>query len=128
MRLLLDTHSFLWFIGGDERLSARAREVIADIENEAYLSVASLWEMAIKINLGKLRLPRPFGVFVPEQIMLNEIKILHVELPHISRYIELPLYHRDPFDRLLAAQAYVEGMTVVSKDEVFARYEVDLLW
>ncbi|GIV62576.1 MAG: twitching motility protein PilT [Rhodothermaceae bacterium] len=128
MRLLLDTHSFLWFIGGDERLSARAREVIADMGKEAYLSVASLWEMAIKINLGKLRLPRPFGVFVPEQIMLNEIKILHAELPHMARYIELPLHHRDPFDRLLAAQAYVEGMTVVSKDEVFARYEVDLLW
>lgn len=128
MQLLLDTHSFLWFIGGDERLSERAKEAIADLENEAFLSVASLWEIAIKINIGKLKLPRPFGDLIPDQLTRNEITVLGAELSHLARYIELPLHHRDPFDRLIAAQAQEEEMTVVSKDEVFESYDADLLW
>lgn len=76
MRLLLDTHSFLWFIGGDERLSSTAKEVISNLDNAAFLSVASLWEMAIKINIGKLRLPEPFGTLIPEQLAANEFELL----------------------------------------------------
>ena len=128
MRLLLDTHSFLWFIGGDKRLSANAREAIADLDNEAFLSMASLWEIAVKINIGKLKLPQPFGALIPEQLMGNEIKMLPAELSHLTQYIDLPLHHRDPFDRLIIAQAQAEAMTVVSKDPLFERYEVDLLW
>ncbi len=128
MRLLLDTHSFLWFIGGDERLSGRAKEAIADLENEAFLSVASLWEMAIKINVGKLKLPHPFGELIPEQPLRNEIEVLHAELSHLAAYTRLPLHHRDPFDRLIIAQSQVEALTVVGKDEAFERYDVDLLW
>lgn len=128
MQLLLDTHSFLWFIGGDKRLSAKAKEAIADLENEVFLSVASLWEMAVKINIGKLKLPRPYEELIPEQLMQNEIRVLRAELSHLTQYIALPLHHRDPFDRLLVAQAQVEEMTVVSKDEAFESYDVDLLW
>lgn len=128
MQLLLDTHSFLWFVGGDERISEKAKEAIADLENEAFLSVASLWEMAIKINIGKLKLPHPFEDLIPDQLSRNEIKVLDAQLPHLARYIELPLHHRDPFDRLIAAQAQEEKMTVVSKDEVFESYDVKLLW
>ena len=128
MRLLLDTHAFLWFIGGDERLSAKAKEAIADLENEVFLSVASLWEIAVKINVGKLKLPRPFGELIPEQLMQNEIAILRFELSHMTRYVDLPLHHRDPFDRLIVVQSQMEEMPLVSKDETFGSYDVDLLW
>jgi len=126
MRLLLDTHSFLWFIGGDKRLSDKAKAAIADLDNEAFLSTASLWEIAVKMNIGKLKLPRPFGELMPEQLMRNEIKVLRAELSHMARYIALPLHHRDPFDRMIIAQE--EAMRVVSKDDAFERYDVDLLW
>lgn len=128
MRLLLDTHSFLWFTGGDERLSMRAKETISDVDNAVYLSVASLWEIAVKINVGKLKLPQPFGELIPEQLIRNEIEILNVELPHLTSYIGLPLHHRDPFDRLIIAQAKVEQMPVVGKDGEFAKYEIERLW
>jgi len=128
MRLLLDTHAFLWFIGGDERLSGKAKEAIADLENEVFLSVASLWEIAVKINIGKLKLPRPFGELIPEQLMQNEITILRIELSHLTRYVDLPLHHRDPFDRLIVVQAQMEEMPLVSKDVTFGSYDVDLLW
>ena len=128
MRLLLDTHAFLWFVGGDERLSDRAKEAIADLENEVFLSVASLLEIAVKINIGKLKLPRPFGELIPEQLLKNEIAILRIELSHMAKYVDLPLHHRDPFDRLIVVQAQVEEMLVVSKDEKFGSYDVDLFW
>ncbi len=128
MQLLLDTHSFLWFTGGDKRLSTSAKDTVSDLDNAVYLSVASLWEMAIKINIGKLKLPQPFGELIPGQLVLDEIEVLHVELPHLTSYIDLPLHHRDPFDRLIIAQAKVENMQVVGKDEKFEKYDVDLLW
>lgn len=128
MRLLLDTHSFLWFIGGDGRLSSRAKEAIADLDNEAFLSVASLWEIAIKLNIGKLKLPRPYGALIPEQLVRNEIQVVPAELPHMTRYVTLPLHHRDPFDRLIVAQAQEENLTIVSRDAAFERYDVDTLW
>lgn len=128
MRLLLDTHTFLWFIGGDERISDKAKEAITDLENEVFLSVASLWEIAIKINIGKLKLPRPFGELIPEQLMQNEVTILRIELSHMARYVDLPLHHRDPFDRLIIVQAQMEEMPLVSKDDTFESYDVSLLW
>lgn len=128
MRLLLDTHSFLWFIGGDERLSSTAKEVISNLDNAAFLSVASLWEMAIKINIGKLRLPEPFGTLIPEQLAANELDLLRAKLPHFATYIGLPLHHRDPFDRLLIAQAKTENLQIVGKDKEFEAYDVELLW
>ena len=109
MRLLLDTHSFLWFIGGDKRLSDKAKAAIADLDNEAFLSTASLWEIVVKMNIGKLTLPQPFGELIPEQLLRNEIKVLRAELSHMVRYIALPLHHRDPFDRMIVAQAQEEA-------------------
>lgn len=128
MRLLLDTHSFLWFAGGDDRLSMDARTAIADLENEAYLSTASLWEMAIKINIGKLRLPMPLGKLVTEQVRDNAIDILDPEVPHYDTYVDLPLHHRDPFDRMIIAQAKADELRIVGKDEAFDQYAVTLLW
>lgn len=128
MRLLLDTHSFLWFAGGDERLSLDARNAIANLENDAYLSTASLWEMAIKANIGKLRLPMPLGDLVTEQVRTNDFDVLRSEISHYDTYVDLPLHHRDPFDRMIIAQAKAEGLQVVGKDGEFDSYEVEMLW
>jgi PIN domain nuclease of toxin-antitoxin system len=128
MKLLLDTHSFLWFAGGDERLSGDARRAIADMENTAYVSTASLWEMAIKINIGKLRLPLSLGALVREQVRENAFELLFSEIAHVETYVDLPLHHRDPFDRMIIAQAKVEGTRIVGKDQAFHQYDIDMLW
>ena len=128
MRFLLDTHSFLWFIGGDRRISENAKATIADLDNDIFLSVASLWEIAVKINIGKLKLPRSFGELIPAQLTQEAIKVLPAELPHLTQYVSLPLHHRDPFDRLIIAQAQVEAMPVIGADATFESYDVDLLW
>ncbi len=103
MKLLLDTHAFLWFIGGDERLSPTARKLIEDMNNDVYLSVASLWEIAIKISLGRLQLAQDFEAFMAQQLVLNRIDILNITLKQTSQVATLPFHHRDPFDRLLIA-------------------------
>lgn len=128
MQILLDTHSFLWFAGGDERLSLDARRVIADVENDAYLSTASLWEMAIKINIEKLRVPMPLGELIREQVEENMFEILDPEISHYDAYVDLPLYHRDPFDRMIIAQAQVEESKIVGKDQAFDQYDVEMVW
>ena len=128
MKLLLDTHSFLWFAGGNDQISQKAKEAIEDTSNAAYLSTASLWEMAIKINIGKLELPKPLGALVSEQIRENAFEMLRSEVEHFEAYATLPLHHRDPFDRMMIAQAQVKDLSVVSKDEAFAAYDIDLLW
>ncbi|MDQ7783826.1 MAG: type II toxin-antitoxin system VapC family toxin [Desulfomonilaceae bacterium] len=128
MRLLLDTHSFLWFIGGNEQLPQAAREIIIRMDNEVLLSIASLWEIAIKTSLGRLILGRPFEELIPEQIILNEIGILPIGLDDLSTVIKLPFHHRDPFDRLIIAQAMTKGLPIMGNDAQFARYPVELVW
>ena len=128
MKLLLDTHSFLWFISGSPHLSPSARALIEDATNDAFLSVASLWEMAIKISLGKLRLAQPFEILIPQQLDLNRMKLLGITIRHTARVATLAFHHRDPFDRLLVAQAEVEQMPIVSGDLTFDAYAVTRLW
>ena len=123
MRVLLDTHAFLWFVTDDPRLSRRARRAIVDAA-EAWLSIASCWEMAIKLSLGKLTLTSPIDRFLSEQLAANGLQLLHIELPHATRVAALAWHHRDPFDRLLAAQALAEDLTIVSSDRVFQKYGV----
>jgi PIN domain nuclease of toxin-antitoxin system len=127
MRVLLDTHAFLWWVTDDDRLTARARRAIADA-SEAYLSLASCWEMAIKIGLGRLALSKPLERFVPEQLGLNNLQLLAIDLDDVARVATLPFHHRDPFDRLLAAQALSEELTIVSADPVFKAYSVKRAW
>ena len=127
MRVLLDTHAFLWFVAGDERLSAAASDAIADAD-DALLSVASCWEIATKVSLGKLTLGSPVERFLPEQIAFNRLELLHLELPHTARIATLPWHHRDPFDRLLVAQALEQKVPVVSADPVFRQYGVKRIW
>lgn len=128
MRILLDSHSFLWFITGDDRLSDRAKNLITDLSNPVLISVASLWEISIKTGLGKLELSRPFEEFIPEQRALNEIDQLPIELAHLAKRIDLPLHHRDPFDRLIIAQAMVEGLPIISRDAEFQSYSIEIIW
>jgi PIN domain nuclease of toxin-antitoxin system len=126
MTVLLDTQAFLWWLADDARLSKRARREIAS--NACLVSVASCWELAIKASLGRLEVPRPIDRFVQEQLEVNGFSLLPVALEHVSAVTDLPFHHRDPFDRLLAAQARREELAIVSSDPVFRRYGVRRIW
>jgi len=128
VRLLLDTHAFLWFILDDPRLSAAAKARIADPANDIEISPASYWELAIKIGIGKYTLPGPYATFLEQQIAVNGFGILHVLPRHTSVLTTLPRHHKDPLDRLLVAQALVEGVPLVSGDAALDAYGVNRVW
>ncbi|QIR40059.1 type II toxin-antitoxin system VapC family toxin [Tolypothrix sp. PCC 7910] len=128
MKVLLDTHSFLWFIAGSQKLSTTARNVIEDTNNQRCLSLASLWEIAIKQSIGKLTINIPFDRLISEQVIQNSIEILNINIHHITVVSTLPFYHRDPFDRILIAQAIVEKTPVISADSAFDAYPISRLW
>jgi PIN domain nuclease of toxin-antitoxin system len=127
MKLLLDTHTFLYAIGAPQRLSNKVRKALQDPAVERWISAASLWEIAVKIQIGKLDLPAN-EAFFREQSALLHAKHLAVDFRHSLRLFQLPLIHRDPFDRLLIAQAIEEGLTLVSKDERISEYQVPTYW
>jgi PIN domain nuclease of toxin-antitoxin system len=127
MKLLLDTHAFLWFVAGDERLSRRARQQLAATGAQPVLSVASVWEMAIKAGLKRLALPLPVDRFIAEKVA-DGLQILEIEWQHAAAVADLPWHHNDPFDRLLIAQALYEHLPVISADPFFPKYGVDLIW
>lgn len=128
MRLLLDTHALLWFQADDPKLSAAAKTAIEDPANERWLSPISLMEIAIKNRLGKLPLPAPFGTMYPASLFTRDIHLLPLEARHIEPLTTLPMHHKDPFDRLLAATAIVESLALVSADPVFDAYGLTRLW
>ncbi len=127
MKLLLDTHAFLWFLLDDERLSLPARTAIGQAEF-LYLSPASHWEIAIKIALGKYALPEPFAQFMTRELADNDMSILPIEINHTSQLTTLPFHHRDPFDRLIIAQALAEELSIVSIDSQFDAYGASRVW
>lgn len=128
MNLLLDTHTFLWFINGDAKLSPKARALIEDPSNQRFLSIASIWEMAIKVSIGKLTLLPSFQEIVPIQLNRNDIAILPITLEHTLIVATLPFHHKDPFDRIIVAQASAESMSLLSADHAFEHYPVHCLW
>jgi len=128
VRLLVDTHAFLWFVAGDSRLSARAKRRIENHENDRFLSVASIWEMAIKNSIGKLTLSISLDALVDEGAVRNGFALLDIRPDHAMAVTHLPFHHRDPFDRLLIAQALVERLTIVSSDAVLDAYPVKRVW
>ena len=128
MKLLLDTHTVLWFINGDANLSAVARQLIEDHENERLLSIASLWEMAIKISIGKLELNISFANLLEQQITTNAIDLLHISPAHLDVLKTLSFHHRDPFDRLIIAQSIVENVPILSRDITFDLYPIERRW
>mgnify|MGYP003382136917 FL=1 len=127
MKLLLDTHTFLWFIDDNPRLSSTTQNLL-ESEVDLLLSIASLWEITIKVGLGKLTLPVPFHSFIQQHIIHNEIELLPIQLEHLETLVTLPFYHRDPFDRLLAVQALAEEIRLVSADPIFDKYGMTRLW
>ncbi|PWU12429.1 MAG: PIN domain nuclease [Terriglobia bacterium] len=126
MDVLLDTHAFLWWCEDDRQLSNKARKTIA--QEECHVSLASLWEMALKVSLGKLKLPGSFDRYVPEQMSANGFSPLDIGFRHLARCAILPWVHRDPFDRLLISQAIEEGLPLVSRDQVIERYGIQRIW
>jgi len=128
VKLLLDTHAFLWWICDDVRLSGRARSLLADGQNEVYFSAASAWELAIKAGAGRIMLPGDPERFVAEQVAANAFQVLPVHIRHALKVFGLPPLHRDPFDRMLIAQAVVEEMPILSADPQLARYPVEIIW
>lgn len=128
MKALLDTQVFLWWISDDPRLSSRASAIITDGENRLFLSAASGWEIAIKVRLGRLTLPEPLETFVPEQMALNAIEGLPIQMSHALHVYTLPDHHRDPFDRLLIAQAQLENLPILSADPQISLYAVETVW
>jgi len=128
VRLLLDTHTFLWWVADAPALSAEARKAITRSRNECLVSLVSCWELAIKLSLGKLEISGTLERFIPEQLTANGFRELAIEVRHAARVARLPFHHRDPFDRLLVAQALEEGLTIVSADAVFRRYGVRRIW
>ena len=128
MRFLLDTHTFIWFVTDSPRLSDRAKQLIEDDYHEKLLSPASIWEMAIKHSTGKLNFATPFPQFIEQQIGLNSIDLLAIEISHINVVSTLAFHHRDPFDRLLISQAFVENIPTLSIDIAFDTYPIQRVW
>jgi PIN domain nuclease of toxin-antitoxin system len=127
VKLLLDTHALLWSASDPERLDADARRSIEDGSHEAFVSVVTAWEIAIKQSLGKLELPKPAEQWLPEVLRRTGFEVAEVDLGAALRVRGLPWHHRDPFDRLLVAQALEDGYTLVTRDEVFRAYGVAVL-
>jgi PIN domain nuclease of toxin-antitoxin system len=128
VRYLLDTHSLIWFLSGDPQLSAIARKLIDDENNVLFINIASLWEMAIKFSIGKLNLGQPFEMLFPEQLNTNSIEMLDITVDHLKMVCSLPFHHRDPFDRLIVAQALVEHLPVISIDTILDSYGIKREW
>jgi PIN domain nuclease of toxin-antitoxin system len=129
VKALLDTHAFLWWLTDDSQLSSRARRIITDSSNDVYFSAASGWEIAIKARLGRLNIEsRDAADFVAEQVAANAFQVLPIHLNHALRTYSLPDHHRDPFDRLLIAQAMTEELAHVSGDREIAKYKVRIIW
>jgi len=126
--ILLDTHTFLWFILDDPQLSPKADQLISDPNNAIAISPVTYWEIAIKISIGKYSLPEPYEIFMDREISINDFKILPIQPKHTAILIDLPFYHKDPFDRLLIAQASVEKIPIISNDQIFDQYPVQRIW
>jgi PIN domain nuclease of toxin-antitoxin system len=128
MRALLDTHTFIWWVTDDARLSSTARNIITHPENILFLSAASAWEIVIKVRLGKLSLPEPPETYIPSRLIMNRFESLSIEMTHALQVVNLPALHQDPFDRILIAQSQVEKMPIITIDSKIVQYPVDVIW
>ena len=126
--LLLDAHTMLWFFWDNPQLSTRAKALIEDANNRKLVSIATCWEIAIKVGLGKLDLGEPSRSFLPREIARNNFELLPISLAHATMVEGLVAHHRDPFDRLLVAQAMTEGLPLVSADAIFDQYGIKRVW
>ena len=128
MKYLIDTHTVLWFLKGDKKLSDKARRLIDSPRNSKFLSIVSLWEIAVKVSLGKLVLDKSFERLFPEQLYFNRIEVLDITVDSLIKLTTLPFHHRDPFDRLIIAQALVEELPIIGTDAAFDAYGISREW
>ncbi|MEY3759857.1 MAG: hypothetical protein RIR39_1348 [Pseudomonadota bacterium] len=128
MKILLDTHAFIWLDSQPEKLSKKAMDLCQDTDNQLYLSMASLWEMQIKVQLGKLKLKIQLEDMLAIQQQVNDLSVLNFSLAHIFQLQALPFHHNDPFDRIIIAQSMLENMTLISVDEKLQTYNISVLW
>lgn len=127
MSYLLDTHTFLWYVDNDDKLGDEVKNIISNPNNSIFLSIVSVWEMAIKVSIKKLEVPLPIAGFIREQLGINDITLLNIRVEHMDEVVELPFHHRDPFDRLIIAQAITEKMPIIGYDRAFEDYDVTLI-
>lgn len=128
MKVLIDTHVFLWWVMDDNRLTPYIRDFIADEGNVLYLSSVSCWEMIIKAKMGRLKLPADPAKFIPDQMIENNMSGLPIQIVHALHVYSLPDHHKDPFDRMLAAQSQVERIPIVTNDRLLADYNIKTIW
>ncbi len=128
MSILLDTHTLLWFIMGSPKLSTTARSLVENPDFQPFISTANLWEIAIKVSIGKLTLAQTLEMLMSEQLVVNGIDLLEINTKHILAVSQLPYHHGDPFDRMIIAQAIVEQLPIVSRDKAFDAYSITRLW
>lgn len=128
MRILLDTHAFIWWVTNDSQLSDIARACITDPDNDVFLSIASAWEIVIKVNIGKLILPEPPESYIPSRLASNQLESLPIQMNHVLQVSALPNHHRDPFDRILIAHSQVEQMPILTADNLIAQYSVNVIY
>uniref|UniRef100_Q3ATW9 PIN domain-containing protein n=1 Tax=Chlorobium chlorochromatii (strain CaD3) TaxID=340177 RepID=Q3ATW9_CHLCH len=127
MDYLIDTHALIWFINGDTQLPDKAQKIIKNIDNKCYISIASIWEIAIKISLDKLDLNGGFDE-ISKIIVRYDFELLPISIEHIAEIIGLEFHHRDPFDRMIIAQGLVENISIITKDKIFTNYNVKIIW
>ncbi|MBF0120920.1 MAG: type II toxin-antitoxin system VapC family toxin [Desulfobacterales bacterium] len=127
MKIIIDTHTLLWFLNNDKKLSKKAKKIIENTSNDLFISIASFWEISIKLSLSKLVLDIPFKLLFDESEKLN-IKILHIKKEHLITLTELPFIHRDPFDRIIVSQGIFEGYVIISIDKIFDKYKIKRIW
>ena len=128
MKILLDTHAFLWIISDSQKLTGKAKAAYIDTDNRLFFSAASLWEISIKVSIGKLKLSGDWHTVIKKELEINGIQWLPIESTHCQKIIDLPFHHRDPFDRMLISQACCEEMAIITTDKTFQKYDVDIIW
>jgi len=127
MKLLVDTHIFLWFVNDDHELNNHIKDMIEDRKNIIYLSIASLWEMSIKYNLGKLKLDKSYEEFIRKEIYETRLILLNININHLIINANLPFHHKDPFDRLIISQSIAEKIPIISVDSTFVQYSINII-
>ncbi len=127
MNLLLDTHAFLWFISGDKKLSDPSVQIINNLDNNRFVSIASIWEIIIKLSLDRLEINGGFDI-VEDFLKNNDVKILPIDFPDLKILLNLEMHHRDPFDRIIIAQAISKNLVIITKDLLFKKYPVKTFW
>ena len=128
MKILLDTHIFLWLITDNDRLSDKSKQAFINSDNELFFSIASYWEICIKISIGKLKLSKNWDKIIKDELMVNSVKLLPISTEHCFQITQLPFHHRDPFDRIIISQAIIEKMHIMTIDSYFSQYEVNIVW